>query len=270
MVRAWREIDWLSEINKYGTVPKSKKTKSKEGRDIFNIYTAFDIETSTIWIDEDHSKYDVHAFMYSWAFQFEDITILGREWDDFFNFLTALYSATAKYKREQKLTLEPRFLIWVHNLAYEFTFLSYFYKFRDDECFFRDVRKPIYCRINDIFEFRCSYIQSNLSLKMLCKQTGVPEKLSGQKFNYDKVRFPWTELTDYELSYIITDVESLVLAMKKRVSMNGDNLITVPLTSTGYVRRECKASLKGRYYDITEMKPKEQEYRLLRQAFRGG
>ena len=58
--------------------------------------------------------------------------------------------------------------------------------------------------------------------------------------------------------------------MKKRVSMNGDNLITVPLTSTGYVRRECKESLKGHYYDITEMKPDERQYRLLRKAFRGG
>ena len=270
MVKDWREIDWLAVMNQYGTVPRNKKHRDKEGRDTFNLYTAFDIETSTVWLNDDHSLYDVHSFMYSWAFQCEDITILGREWEDFFSFLTSLFMASAHYKEQHSLMIEPKIIIWVHNLSYEFAFLSGLYNFTDEECFFRDVRKPIYCRMKGIFEFRCSYIQTNLSLAMLCKQMGVPEKLSGQKFNYDKIRFPWTELTDYEKEYIITDVESLVLAMKKRVSMNGDNLITVPLTSTGYVRRDCKESLKGSYFDITDMKPDERQYRLLRKAFRGG
>ena len=270
MVKQWREIDWLSVFNQYGIVSRSKKHRDKEGRDTFNIYTAFDIETSTVWLNDDKSLYDVHSFMYSWAFQIEEITILGREWEDFFSFLSALFYASVKYKDQHNLAIEPKLIIWVHNLSYEFSFLSGLYAFSDDECFFRDVRKPIYCKMKGIFEVRCSYIQTNLSLAMLCKQMGVPDKKSGQQFNYDKIRFPWTPLTDFELEYIITDVESLVLAMKKRVTMNGDNLITVPLTSTGYVRRDCKESLKGRYFDITDMKPDERQYRLLRKAFRGG
>lgn len=270
MVTDWHKIDWFAFFDKYGTVPRGKKKRDKDGRDTFNIFTAFDIETSTIWLNEDHSLYDVHSFMYSWAFQLEEYTILGRYWEDFFSFLTCLFTASVEYRNKHKLSTEPKMIIWVHSLAYEFSFLSGLYKFADDECFFRDVRKPIYCKMNGIFEFRCSYIQTNLSLKVLCKEMGVPDKLSGQKFNYEKIRFPWTPLSDYELQYIITDVESLVLAMKKRVTMNGDNLLTVPLTSTGYVRRDCKASLKGRYYDITEMKPDERQYRLLRKAFRGG
>lgn len=270
MVKDWHEVDWPAVFKQYGLVPRAKKHRDKEGRDTLNIYAAFDIETSTVWLNDDRSLYDVHSFMYSWAFQIEDITILGREWPDFFSFLTELFSASAKIKHELNLATEPKLVIWVHNLAYEFAFLSGLYHFKDEECFFRDVRKPIYIKMKGIFEFRCSYIQTNLSLAMLCKQMGVPEKLSGQKFDYEKIRFPWTELTDYEKQYIITDVESLVMAMKKRVSMNGDNLITVPLTSTGYVRRECKEALKGRYYDITDMKPDERQYRLLRKAFRGG
>lgn len=270
MVVDWKEFDWGSLFLRYGLVPRAKKHRDKEGRDTLNLYTAFDIETSTVWLNEDRSLYDVHSFMYSWAFQIEEYTVLGRYWDDFFAFLHELFSAAVKVKHEKNLNTEPKLIIWVHNLAYEFAFLSGLYEFKNDECFFRDIRKPIYVKMKDIFEFRCSYIQTNLSLSMLCTQMGVPEKLSGQKFDYNKVRFPWTELSDYEREYIITDVESLVLAMKKRVSMNGDNLITVPLTSTGYVRRECKDSLKGRYFDITEMKPDEREYRLLRKAFRGG
>ena len=166
-------------------------------------------------------------------------------------------------------------VIWIHNAAYEFTFISGLYPFSDEECFFRDARKPIYFRMFEAFEFRCSYIQTNLSLKALTKQAGVKMKLSGQKFDYNKVRFPWTTLTDYEEEYTTTDVQSLVNAMKWRVHKGGDSLLTVPLTSTGYVRRECKASLKDRYLQITELKPYKGEngariYRLLRACFRGG
>lgn len=270
MVVNWKDIDWGTIFCKYGLVPRSKKHRDKEGRDTLNIYTAFDIETSTVWLNDDKSQYDVHSFMYSWAFQIEDYTVHGRYWEDFFSFLSELFSASVKVKHDKNLDIEPKLIIWVHNLAYEFSFLSGLYSFNNDECFFRDVRKPIYVKMKGIFEFRCSYIQTNLSLEMLCKEMGVPDKLSGQKFNYDKVRFPWTKLSKFEMEYIIRDVESLVMAMKKRVSMNGDNLITVPLTSTGYVRRECKESLKGHYFDITEMKPDERQYRLLRKAFRGG
>lgn len=271
MVSDWRCVDWLQILNQHGIVPRAKyQRRDKDKRDIFDIYCAFDIETSTVWLNEDHSLYDVHSFMYSWAFQVEDITILGREWDDFFAFVHCLEKACTEYQKAQRMQLSPKLVVWVHNLSYEWAFLSGLYDFTNEECFFRDIRKPIYCRMFGVLEFRCSYIQTNLSLKMLCKQMGVPEKLSGQKFDYSKIRYPWTDLTDYEKQYIITDVESLVMAMKKRVQINGDNLLTVPLTSTGYVRRECKAALKDRYFDMRDLKPDERQYRLLRKAFRGG
>lgn len=270
MVVNWRDQNWGEIFNRFGLVSRGKKHRDKSGRDTLNIYSAFDIETSTVWLNEDRSLYDVHSFMYSWAFQIEEYTVLGREWEDFFSFLKMLHLATADVKEKHNLDNEPKLIIWVHNLAYEFAFLSGLYHFTDEDCFFRDVRKPIYCRMMGVFEFRCSYIQTNLSLAVLCKQMGVADKLSGQQFNYEKIRFPWTPLTEYETEYIIRDVQSLVEAMKKRVSGNGDNLVTVPLTSTGYVRRDCKASLKGRYYQIGELKPDERQYRLLRKAFRGG
>ena len=271
MLVNWRDVDWLKILQQHGTIPRAKRQRrEKDKRDVFDLYCAFDIETTTVWLNPDRSLYDVHSFMYSWAFQVEDLTVHGRYWSDFFDFVHCIESACTMYQKEKKLQLAPKLIIWVHNLSYEFAFLSGLYEFLNEECFFRDVRKPIYCRMFGVFEFRCSYIQTNLSLKMLCKQMGVPEKKSGQKFDYSKIRFPWTPLSDYEMDYIITDVESLVLAMKKRVTMNGDNLLTVPLTSTGYVRRECKASLKDRYFDLRDMKPDERQYRLLRKAFRGG
>lgn len=264
-------INWVEFFRELGLVPDEKKRKrKKEKQRILNVFSAFDIETSTVWCNPDHSLYDVHSFMYTWQFQIEDYTLKGRTWDEFFNLLDILKTAINEVRIENGLKDNPLLIVWVHNLAFEWTFLSGLYPFTNDECFFRDVRKPIYARMFGTFELRCSYIQTNLSLAALCKQTGVEMKLSGQKFDYEKIRYPWTKLSAFEQDYCTRDVESLVKAMKYRIEKSGDNLVTVPLTSTGYVRRDCKAALADDYLFIRDLKPKEKEYRLLRKAFRGG
>lgn len=264
-------IDWYQYLKRFGLIEENKKRRRSQNKHrMLNVYSAFDIETSTIWLNKDHSLYDVHSFMYVWQFQLEEYTVKGRTWPEFFIWLETLREAIDKIRIENNLAVNPLLVIWVHNLAYEFSFLSGLYPFTNDECFFRDVRKPIYCRMFDTFELRCSYIQTNMSLSALCKQTGVQQKLSGQKYDYEKIRFPWTELSDFEEEYTTVDVQSLVEAMKYRVQRGGDTLQSVPLTSTGYVRRECKEALKNQFLDLREMKPGEKEYRLLRKAFRGG
>ena len=271
MVVGSRDINWYEYLSGFGLIPESKKRRRSQNKHrIMNVFTAFDIETSTVWMNDNHSLYDVHSFMYVWQFQVEEYTIKGRTWEEYFQWLDLLKEALDKIRQDNNLSDNPLLVIWVHNLAYEWTFLSGLYPFRNDEIFFRDVRKPIYCRMYDTFEYRCSYIQTNMSLAALCKQTGVQQKLSGQKYDYEKVRFPWTKLSEFEEEYTTVDVQSLVAAMKYRVSRGGDNLQTVPLTSTGYVRRECKEALKDHFLDMRELKPGEKEYRLLRKAFRGG
>ena len=266
-------VDWLEFFKGYGLVPRAKRQRRNKGADLVNVFSAFDIETSTVWLSEENT--DAHSFMYIWQFQIEDYLIKGRTWEEWFDFLAVLKSALQLFGTIEKTVKTPMLVCWIHNAAFEFSFISGLYSFTDDECFFRDARKPIYFRMFDTFEFRCSYIQTNLSLAALTKQTGVKLKLSGQEFDYNKVRFPWTKLTEYEEEYTTTDVESLVKAMKYRVQRGGDTLLTVPLTSTGYVRRECKASLKDRYLQINELKPYKggngkRIYRLLRACFRGG
>ena len=273
MLVNFRDVDWFKFFNNYGLVPRAKRQRRKKGAELVNVYAAFDIETSTVYLSDENT--DAHAFMYIWQFQIEDMLIKGRTWGEWFEMLDAMRDGLIAVGEKEKLAKNPMLVVWIHNAAFEFSYISGLYPFMDEECFFRDARKPIYFRMFDSFEFRCSYIQTNLSLKALTKQTGVKMKLSGQKFDYNKVRFPWTTLSEFEEEYTTTDVESLVKAMKIRVQKGGDTLLSVPLTSTGYVRRECKASLKDRYLQINEMKPYKGEngvriYRLLRACFRGG
>lgn len=263
-------IDWYNYLSKFGLVEKPPKRRQNQKQEIVNAIAAFDIETSTVWLTPDPELYDVHSFMYIWQMQIEEHTVIGRTWEEFLSFMEELKIALSKIKFANNLDDLPLLVLWVHNLQFEFAFLSGIYKFENDDCFFRKERKPLYCRMMGCFEFRCSYLQTNLSLAALCTQMGVPAKLSGQKYDYNKVRFPWTELSEFELEYCITDVQSLVEAMKKRISKDGDTLYTVPATSTGYVRRECKEALSGRYLEMRDLKPGPEMYYLLREAFRGG
>ena len=273
MIASIHDIDILDKLKQYPILKKKPKAKKHSAafRNIIDVVTAFDIETTTIHLPlVAGQKQNSHAFMYVWQFQLDDVTIMGRTWEECFSLFKSLADACLVIQREQGLATIPLLIIWVHNLAYEFTFLSGIYPFVNDECFFRDVRKPIYCRMYECLEFRCSYIQTNMSLSHLTKQMKVEEKLSGQKYNYNKIRYPSTPLSEYEKAYCALDVQSLVECMRVKMRNDGDTLQTIPLTSTGYVRRDCIAAIAPLYMNIKDILPSEPEYRLLRKAFRGG
>ena len=273
MFASWEEIDFLDLFKRAGylrPLPKRKPDRAG-GRYLVNIVSAFDIETSRIDLPiTDGRTQNSHAFMYVWQFQIDDITIMGRRWEEFFEMLGRIKVALVQYQDWIKSPTIPMLVIWVHNLSYEWQFLQGIYPFNNEEVFLRDIRKPIWCRMDDCIEYRCSYLQTNMSLAHLTKQLGVEEKLSGDIFDYNKTRYPWTELSDYEKEYCIRDVRSLVECMKIRMQKDGDTLQTIPLTSTGYVRRDCKKAIEPLYYDIRDMKPNYKVYRMLRDAFRGG
>lgn len=275
MFASWQEIDWVEWFRKRGTISPlpRRKPDMPGGRYLINAVSAFDIETTRIDLPiPEGAKQNSHSFMYIWQFQIEDMTIIGRTWEDCFGMFEALRDACLKLGEEMGIAFPPRLICFCHNLSFEWQFLQGIYQFKNEEVFLREPRKPIYCRMWDVLEIRCSYFQTNMSLAHFTKQMGVETKLSGQQFDYGKIRYPWTELTEYELEYCVRDVRSLVEGMKKRMLMDGDTLQTIPLTATGYVRRDCKKALsvKPVCYDIRDMKPGIEEYRLLRRAFRGG
>lgn len=221
-----------------------------------DVICAFDIETTNV-------RSLKQSFMYIWQFQFGlNYTIVGRTWEEFKTFMSRL-----------KEHLSGVWLvIFVHNLSFEFQFLSGIYPFEDYEVFATDSRKILKCEMNGCFEFRCSYLHSNMSLSQYTKKMGVADvKLSGEDFDYSKMRFPDTPLTEEEIHYCINDVKGLVQAITKEMEMDGDNLHTFPLTSTGYVRRDVKRAMYGfNSLQLKSMLPNEEVYTLLREAFRGG
>ena len=50
------QVDWYQYLTGFGLIEESKKRrKSQNKHRVLNVYTAFDIETSTVWLNEDHS-----------------------------------------------------------------------------------------------------------------------------------------------------------------------------------------------------------------------
>lgn len=236
----------------------NKGTKKKIGYK--NVLCSFDIETTRLPEIE-------QAFMYIWQFAIyfleddEIDVIIGRTWDEFNMLLENLSNDDN----------EAKYLIFVHNLSYEFQFLRSIHTFNPDEVFAVKSRKILKCEMSKRFELRCSYLQTNMSLDTFTFKMMVEhQKLSGEDFDYSKRRYPWTELTDKEIKYCINDVIGLVEAMVKRMRIFDDNLYTLPLTSTGYVRREAKKLMFGWSKKHKNIFPDIRVFDLLEEAFRGG
>ena len=217
--------------------------------------------------DENTPKKDAfrpYAFMYHWQFCFDDEVVFGRTWEEF---QTLLHSLEVNLN----LSLNNRLVIWVHNLGFEWQFMRNFVEFEDG--FFLDERRPAKILTKSGIEFRCSYILSNMSLQKFCEnEEGVIHyKLEGEVFDYEKLRTPVSKLSDYEEGYCYNDVRGLCECMKSRLKR--DNLAKIPLTSTGYVRRELRNNVrknrKNREYFLNSALD-EHLYTVCREAFRGG
>ena len=230
-----------------------RRTRARKGQRYMDCICAFDIETSRLPDIE-------QSIMYIWQFQVDQIcTVIGRTWDEYKDFV----------ERLQKV-LPADLIVFIHNASYEWQFLKGIFEFQSKDIFAMDTRKVLKFTDRKI-EYRCSWLQSNMNLQKFTETFGAEHvKLKG--FDYEKIRYPWTDLTEDELAYCVHDVQGLVEAMKNRMKKDGDTVYTLPLTSTGYVRREVKKSVEMFLpHDwLQGILPDLEVYDALLEAFRGG
>ncbi len=266
-------IEWGSEAKIYleelllnaHVIPcgRGNKGRKKEKRPTYiDVLSAFDIETTSL---PDIKQ----AFMYIWQWHFvsldndESLTIYGRYWDQWQDCVRLICE-----------TLRPGWYLVVldHNLSFEFQYLCEYYPFSPDEVFATDARAVVKCSMYDHLEWRCTMRHSNTSLGVYTKQWHVEHpKQSGDEYDYSKIRYPWDPLSDQEMKYALYDVVGLCEAYRAEMDYWKDDLYTIPLTSTGYVRRiSKKAWAHVNYLDRRDWMPCLECLRLLEEAFRGG
>jgi len=250
----------LKEISE-GPIVERASGNGKRSEKIHAIPAAFDIETTNL-------PENGQSIMYIWQFRLDGYTIIGRNWYEFLEFMDRLN----RYFTEAKL------VCYIHNASFEFQFLKGIHEFHPEDVFCTDRNKVLKFKWGNV-EFRDSYQLSNMSLHMFTKSFNVEhQKLDGDDFDYSEKRYPWTELTDEQMQYCVNDVIGLQEAVTALMERDGDTLATIPLTSTGYVRRD----VMDRMRESGEMKklaldtgdgsriPPYEVYRLARRAFRGG
>ena len=265
-MKYYRDIDKSYKFNIEG---KTKKI-------CLDIFT-FDIETSSVlnldgsYISaseyqnlskESQERVEFLAFPYIWQFSINDIVYYGRTFDELKEFLELL----------DKLTDYAKKIIFVHNLSFEFQFLMS--NFNITDVLARKTRHVMKCTLVDYnYELRCTYMMSNVALKILAKTYKLPvQKLSGD-LDYSIIRNSKTPLSDKELAYCENDCLVVYYYIKMELETY-KRVDRVPLTYTGHVRRELRA------ITVTDFNYKRQVrncinvdghiYNLLIQAFQGG
>ena len=219
----------------------------------------FDIETSKIPTD-DEGHYQ--AFMYIWQVCIEGNVVFGRRWEELQEFMKNVVNA-------YKLSEEERVVVYVHNLSFEFQFIQDYFKFVD---VFAMASRSILTAKTAHLEFRCSYKLSNMSLAKFIENTPNTLHYKGvDDLDYATVRTPDTELTEVEYGYCFNDVKGLYECVMEL--LKEDNIATIPLTSTGYVRRDCRNAMnknKNNRKMFLRSRLTLLQYKLLRECFRGG
>lgn len=243
---------------------KSLLCRGKQPKEYIYDYATFDIETTTIVNAE-----KPFGYMYHWQMDVAGYVITGRRWSEWVYFMSRLAEIYS-------INDNRRLVIYVHNLGYEFQYVRDYLEenFGGYNVFATKNRAPIRVNTPNGFEFRCSYKLTNMSLnKATLNELGVTHIKAVGDLDYKIIRTAVTPLNDAEFGYCVSDVVSLYELISMRMKNEHDNLETIPMTSTGYVRRDCRKACR-KDHDYHKMFSKlimlPHVYELLKEAGRGG
>ena len=187
----------------------------------------FDIETTSyvedIKLKNGKTKTMKHAFMYIGAIYNNGIISKYRKWEDIISYFDSLNKLCSK---------NERYIIWVHNLSFEFQFMKDWMKFSD--VFARKAHNVIKAVYKNI-EFRDTLALSNCRLEKLAINEKLPVQKAVGDLDYSLIRHQSSQLDSVEENYVDLDVIIVAEYIKKKLKEYG-SLQEIPMTSTGEVR----------------------------------
>lgn len=145
------------------------------------------------------------------------------------------YLRTLNNKGEKE---KKRYIIYCHNLAYEFDYLIknvpfVIENFDNKDALFIKPRIPLFIRVKYI-EFRCSFRLLNAPLKSIGDNLGYPKL----EIDYRAKYYSFSKLPKVEYEYNERDVRLTLLGILKECSKWSyiHSVKDIPLTSTGFTR----------------------------------
>ena len=150
-----------------------------------------------------------------------------------------------------QLSSEKKLVNIIHNASYDLSYLvAWFQEFLPAE----DIG-GIYLDRNKIltyqqwcYEWRCTYRLTNMSLAKWSDEMNIEHKKKVGLYDYKVIHYQDDELDADSLDYDKYDVLALYECFMAQMEKHGDNIATIPLTSTGYSRRKFRDAVKHDQY----------------------
>lgn len=153
---------------------------------------------------------------------------------------------------ELNLYSQRRLMIIIHNASYDLSYLIGYLQMylpdKDDRSVIKRDRNNIVAYRQGGIDIRDTYALTNTSLEKFGKDMQVEHQKKVGLYDYNKLIYQDTELSEEEKEYDKYDVISLHECFTKLLQVHGDTVATVPYTSTGYVRRDTEKSCRKNKY----------------------
>lgn len=245
------EIEWKSHRHFDG--------KSMVTTRYMNVPCVYDSETTKLKVNNIRT-----GFVHKWGIEFKDYAYVTNKIKEFIELLDDL-------RRIFHLDNDNRLIIYIHNLMFDFAFFRRLLEI--DDIFIYQEHTPLYVVSRGI-EFRCSYILSNERLEKIGE--GLVKYKAVKKvgdLDYELCRCPHTPYTSKEYGYLFGDLDTTLCYIKEIMEQEGNNITRIPLTYTGWVRRDIKEAILNDAIArrlVQGLKLTTEEYFLWKRAFGGG
>lgn len=255
---SWKDFE-PGVIEKRLSPGKSKKSICKD-------YMSLDTETST---DEEKEN----AWIYQWCFSYPKdketrYLVYGRRPSE-------MSIALHKIQEVNCLDEKSKLICYVHNLSYDYT---YFHKFLEEK--FEGIGNILAVGSHNLISYNLKGIEFRDSLKIAmksldawCKELNTTHKKLTGTIDYKITRYQDSKLCKKDWDYMFYDVICLDEAVEKEMKVNGDHIWSIPLTNTGYVRRETRKEFKKNAKNrnlFVSRKLTMAQYAYLKKEFAGG
>ena len=231
-----------------------------------------DIETSN---NHAENPEDLRTWIVSIQVLFNNEYFLFRYPEELILWFRQLYR---KLKLKPNSKFKKRVICYIHNASYDLSYLiPYLMQLPNyDERNEGIIEGPnkILSFIRGAIEFRCSLRLSGCSLAKWSEEMQIEHKKLIGLYDYYKVLYPDSELSENEQDYDKIDVIAMKECLSKLMSYYRDSLVTIPFTSTGYIRRTLRDSCrKDKYYRknyFLNNKLNAELFEMILRAYAGG
>ena len=207
------------------------------------------------------------TWIYQWAFRWCRETAIGRTPEQ-------LMDALDRVDRANGLTKQGlQCVIYIHNASYDLAYLMPYFRNK------YGIGKILATAAHKIITFesgpwtvRCTYYLSNRSLYKWGADLKIRHGKRKGMIDYNVRRYQDSPLYRKDWVYQIYDVIALEECVLAELAAEHDNLKSIPLTSTGYVRRDARRLAKEAkdWNAFQRTRLYADTYLALRAAFAGG